>query len=79
MEKMEKKKFVFYVDEKDFSNRYEEYFNNKKYSDFVIKFEEKDEFIYCHKNILSSGSECTFYFLIIYIKKIFKHYLNLVI
>jgi hypothetical protein len=52
--KIGKKKAIF--KKETFSKIYEDLYNNKKFSDFTIKFENKQEEINLHKMVLSSTS-----------------------
>jgi hypothetical protein len=50
------KEFKIKKTEKLYSQQFEEYYNNKKYSDLIIKFEKSGNTIYSHKFILSNSS-----------------------
>jgi len=51
-----KSKYVFWSSNA-YSLIYPNYFNNKKFSDIVIKFQESGNLVYCHKIILENSSE----------------------
>jgi hypothetical protein len=52
----EKNKIAYFTKEA-FSKHFSHLYNNEKYSDIIIKFEEKDDFLFCHKSVLYYSSE----------------------
>jgi hypothetical protein len=58
-EEKPKKSKIIYSEPKSFSKFYEEYYNNKTFSDYQIKVENSEEIIYVHKIVLAGHSEGT--------------------
>jgi hypothetical protein len=52
-----KKPKVVMLQSQSYSKRYDSLYNNKKYSDFTVKFESGSEPVSCHKFVLGSNSE----------------------